>query len=91
MKIISLLLSLLVFAASGYFFVKDWTNSTDTNYLIYMSLLVVLMLVCVVGVLTSLTYIIKQRRKAKRLMYNSYSERRIKNNEFDQKFEIFTI
>ncbi len=91
MKIVSLILSLLVFGASGYFFVNDFTNSTEINYLIYMSLLVILMLICVVGVLINLPYIIKQRRKVKNLVYNSYSERRIRNREFDRQFEMFNI
>lgn len=91
MKIVSLLISLLVFGASGYFFVNDFTNSTEINYLIYMTLLVILMLICVIGIMINLPVIIKQRSKVKNLVYNSYSERRVRNNEFDRQFKMFNI
>jgi len=88
MKILSLTLSLVVFTASGYFFVTDLRPATETNYLIYMSLLVILMLICIVGVLINLPMIIRERRRMKVLIYNSYSKKRIANKEFDRQFEI---
>ncbi len=91
MKVLILLLSLLVFGASGYFFVKDLTYATEINYLIYMSLLVVLMLICIVGILISLPLILRQRNKVKHLIYNSYSNKRIKNDNFDRNFKMYKV
>lgn len=88
MKILSLMLSLVVFAVSGYFLVTDFTQSTELNYIIYMSLLVILMLICIVGVMINLPMIIRQRRKMKTLIYNSYSSKRIPNKEFDKQLSI---
>lgn len=86
MKTLSLILSVAVFVASGYFLVTDFKLTTEFNYLIYMSLLVILMMICVVGVLINLPLLIAQRRKMRTLMYNSYSERRIRNASFDRHF-----
>ncbi|MDI1256802.1 MAG: hypothetical protein PSV16_11955 [Flavobacterium sp.] len=88
MKILSLLLSVTVFTVAGYFFVIDFRNSTEMNYLIYMSLLVVLMLVCIVGVMINLPMILSERRKMREMIYNSYSKKRIANKSFDRQFEI---
>ena len=88
MKVLSLILSVVVFTVAGYFFVVDFRSSTEMNYLIYMSLLVILMLVCVVGVMINLPMIIRQRRKMRVLIYNSYSKKRIANKSFDRQFEI---
>ena len=88
MKTLSLILSIAVFFTAGYFFVVDFTNSTETNYLIYMALLVILMLICIVGVMINLPLIIRQRRQMKVLIYNSYSKKRIQNREFDRQFGI---
>lgn len=88
MKILSLLLSLVVFTTAGYFFVIDFRDSTELNYLIYMSLLVILMLICVVGVMINLPLIIAQRRKMRTLIHNSYSQKRIQHKGFDRQFGI---
>ncbi|WP_291086824.1 hypothetical protein [Flavobacterium sp. BFFFF1] len=88
MKTLSLMLSIGVFVVSGYFFINDFRDSAELNYLIYMSLLVILMLICVVGVMINLPMIIRQRRKMRSLIYNSYSAKRIPNKEFDKQFSI---
>lgn len=88
MKVLSLLLSLVVFTAAGYFFVIDFRQSTELNYLIYMSLLVILMLICVVGIMINLPLIIAHRRKMNTLIYNSYSKKRIINKSFDRQLGI---
>ena len=88
MKVISLTLSIAVFVASAYFFITDFTLSSETNYMIYMALLVVLMLICIVGVMINLPVLLRERRKMKTLIYNSYSQKRIRNKEFDSSFEI---
>jgi len=69
MKTLSLILSIVVFFTAGYFFIVDFTASTETNYLIYMALLVILMLICVVGIMINLPMIIRQRRQMKMLIY----------------------
>lgn len=88
MKILSLLLSLIVFTTAGYFFVTDFRDSTEFNYLIYMSLLIILMLICVVGVLINLPLIIAHRRKMRTFIHNSYSQKRIQNKGFDRQLGI---
>jgi membrane protein DedA with SNARE-associated domain len=88
MKTLSLIMSVVVFVASGYFFVTDFRESAELNYLIYMSLLVTLMLICIVGVMINLPMILRQRRKVKTLIYNSYSSKRIPNKEFDKQLSI---
>lgn len=88
MKTLSLILSVIVFFTAGYFFVVDFTNSTETNYLIYMALLVILMLICIVGVMINLPLILRHRRQMKMMIYNSYSKKRIRNKEFDRQFGI---
>ncbi len=88
MKIASLLLSIAVFFTAGYFLVTDFQVSTEMNYLIYMSLLVILMLICVIGVMINLPMILKQRRRVGSLIYNSYSDKRLPNKSFDSQFEI---
>jgi cell division protein FtsL len=88
MKILSLILSIVVFIVAGYFFATDFMISTELNYLIYMSMLVILMLICIVGVMINLPMILHQRRKMRVLIYNSYSKKRTPNKEFDRQFEI---
>lgn len=68
MKALSLLLSIIVFFVAGYYFVIDFYQSGEINHFIYMSLLVVLMLICIVGVLINVPMIIKERRKMNLLM-----------------------
>jgi len=53
-----------------------------------MSMLVILMLICIVGVMINLPMILHQRRKMRVLIYNSYSKKRTPNKEFDRQFEI---
>lgn len=88
MKTLSLILSIVVFFTAGYFFIVDFTKSTETNYLIYMALLVILMLICIIGVMINLPLILRHRRQMKMLIYNSYSKKRIRNKEFDRQFGI---
>lgn len=88
MKILSLVLSVAVFFASGYFFIADFRASTELNYIIYMTLLVVLMLICVVGVMMNLPLLFRSKRKVRSLIYNSYSKERVRNKAFDSRFEI---
>ncbi len=82
MKILSLILSIIVFFASGYFFITDMKVSTDTNYFIYMTLLVILMLICIIGILINISTILQYRKRIKTFMYNSYSKKPILNKNF---------
>lgn len=88
MKILSLVLSVAVFFTSGYFFITDFRAAADMNYLIYMSLLAILMLICVVGVMINLPLLLRSRRKVRSIIYNSYSQNRIPNKSFDSSFDI---
>ena len=86
MKILSLILSTIVFFVSGYFLIADFRPSLEMNYLIYMSLLVILMLICIVGVLINYPLFLQQRKNVKTIIYNSYSSKRILNKEFDRQY-----
>ena len=83
MKTLSLLVSITVFTVSGYFFVSDFRYSGETNHLIYMSLLIVLMLICVIGILINMPLITKEKRRMKVLVYNKFSQRTVKTKKFN--------
>jgi hypothetical protein len=53
-----------------------------------MSMLVILMMICIVGVLINMPLIFRSRRKVRSIIYNSYSKERIRNKNFDSQFEI---
>lgn len=86
MKIVSLILSIVVFFAAGFFLIADFRPSMEMNFLIYMSLLVILMLICIVGVLINYPVLVQQRKNVKTIIYNSYSNKRILNKEFDRQY-----
>jgi len=88
MKSLILILSLGVFAFAGYYFASNLEYSTDINYIIYMSIWMVLILISIVGIVSYFPAIKSHKKHVKNLMYNSYSERRIKNREFDSQFRI---
>ena len=88
MKIVSLILSIVVFFGAGFFLITDFHPSMEINFLIYMSLLVILMLICVVGVLINYPDLLQHRKNIKTIIHNSYSDKRIINKEFDQQFGI---
>ena len=69
MKALSLIISTIVFFASGFFFIGDFNLSGELNHVIYMSLLLTLMLVCVVGFLINIPLIIQERKRVKNLAY----------------------
>lgn len=89
MKKLLLLLSFLVFAFAAYYFAANLEYSTDLNYIIYMSIWLILILISVIGIIYHFPMIKKQRHHVKNLMYNSYSERRIRNKEFDSQYQFF--
>ncbi len=88
MKTLSLIISSIALCVATYFFASDFKFSTESNYLIYMSMLLILMFICILGIVINLPIINLQRKKVRTLIYNSYSEKRIRNKSFDSRFEI---
>lgn len=80
MKTLFLILSNLASIAFGYIFVSNLKYSSDLGYIVYMSLLMLLFFIFII--LSVLSF--PKRQKSRRLFYNSYSERRTKNQEFDK-------
>ena len=87
MKTLTLILSFIVFAFSGYYFGSNLKYSTDLNYIVYMLTWLILMFISLIGIAYNVPALNK-RRHFKNLMYNSYSERRTRNKDFDEKFHI---
>lgn len=75
MKTLSLILSVAVFLVAGYYFVIDFQMSGEVNYLLYMSLLVVLMLICVVGFLINIPFIVREKRKMNVMMQKRFGRK----------------
>jgi hypothetical protein len=86
MKTIILFLSIVFLALFGYIFAINLKDSSETNYIIFMSLLVILMLICVVVLILNFPIFSRNKRRFKSLIYNSYSDKRVKNNGFDKHF-----
>ena len=80
MKTLYTILANLASLVFGYVFVSNLKYSTDFSYLIFMSLLAILFFIFVIVSILSFP----KRAKSKRLFYNSYSDRRTKNEEFDK-------
>lgn len=70
MKTFALLLSSAVFMASGYFFIADLNQSVDLNHVIYLSMLIVLMLICALGIGLNLKLIIAEKKRVKKYIVN---------------------
>jgi hypothetical protein len=86
MRTLILTLSTVVFSVSGYFLITDFKISNETNFNIYLCLLIILMLICIVGILINLPLVLLERKKYRPMIYNSYSNKRTKNNSFDSNF-----
>ena len=89
MKKLLLIISLAVFAFAGYYFTINLKYSTDMNYIIYMCTWLVLILISLVGIVYNFPAFGTHKRHVRNLIYNSYSNRRIRNKEFDRQFHIF--
>ena len=87
MKTLSLLVSLTVFVLSGFFFINDFTYSTEINHIIYSSLLIILMLICIIGILINLPMIILEKRKMRQYVYSKFAQREFKNKKFHYELE----
>jgi membrane protein DedA with SNARE-associated domain len=88
MKNLALVLSAIVFAFSGYYFGSNLKYSTDLNYIVYMLTWLILMFISLIGIVYNVPALSRRKRRFRNLIYNSYSERRIKHKEFDEKFHI---
>lgn len=86
MKSLSLLISVVALVVSGYFFVVDFRISFETNYLIYMGMLLTLMFICILGIVLNSPLVSRSKKKARTIIYNSYMRERIKNKSFDSQF-----
>jgi len=76
MKLFSLLLSVAVFFVSLYFFIIKMSYVDNLNDVIYVSLLVILMIICVTGVIINWE-IFTQKRKANLVLFvsNGFSKK----------------
>ena len=80
MKTLYLSLSHLASVVFGYLFVTNLKYSFELSYIIIMSLLLILFFIfLIISVLN-----FPKRTKSRSLFYNSYSDRRTKNEEFDK-------
>jgi Ni,Fe-hydrogenase I cytochrome b subunit len=80
MKALILAVSMIAFVVSGYFLVNDLNSLTgEMNQMIYMSLLLILMLICVVGILINVPLIVEEKRRMKSIVYKKLSKAAMKN------------
>jgi ABC-type multidrug transport system permease subunit len=87
MKNVTLIISAIVFGFSGYYFISNMQYSTDLNYIVYMMTWLILLLISAIGVVYNIPAL-HRRKRFTNLIYNSYSDRRIRHKEFDEKFHI---
>ena len=82
MKTIYFFFSILTSLVLGFIFVSNLQYSFEFNYLVFMFLLGLLFFIFVIfSIVTA-----EKRPKSRSLFYNSYSERRTKNEEFDKDY-----
>lgn len=89
MKKLLLFVSVAVAGFAAFYFAQNLKYSTDVNYIVYMATWVVLFLIAIVGVIFFLPSLRSHRHHVKNLIYNSYSNRRVANKEFDRHYHIF--
>lgn len=82
-RILSLLLSVAVFFIAGYFFWIDLKPLLELNYIIYMSLLMILMTISIIGILMSMPMIMKQRRKINKFFLRNDFSQKSKTSKYD--------
>ena len=82
MKTLYSIVSALVAMVLGYTFISYLEYSFEFNYIVFMSLLAILFFIFVIiSVINSPT-----KPKSKSVFYNSYSNKRIKNEDFDNSY-----
>jgi len=74
MKALALIASTIVFLASGYVLFTDVELSNGLNDYIYMSLLMILMLIGIIGILINVPMIIEEKRRMKVFMSKKLSK-----------------
>ena len=74
MKALALIASTIVFLVSGYVLFTDVQLSNGLNEYIYMSLLLILMLIGIVGILINVPLIMEEKRKMKVFMSKKLSK-----------------
>ncbi len=77
-----------MFGFAGYYFANNIKYSTDLNYMIYMATWLILILISIIGILYNFPFLRRHKRQVKDFIYNSYSNKRIRNKEFDSQFHI---
>ncbi|MFT6748289.1 MAG: membrane protein YdbS with pleckstrin-like domain [Flavobacterium sp.] len=81
MKKLILIISVLFIIVFGYFFIQNLQLESDTNQVIISVLNGILVLM---GILVAIVIIPKlNRRKTKKIIYNSYSKKRNKSENFN--------
>lgn len=76
MKLFSLLLSILVFFVSLYFFLEKVSDIYTFNDVIYISLLVILMTICITGVIINWDFFSKKKKnKVILFVSNNFSKK----------------
>lgn len=63
MKIVSLIASIVVLLIAAYFFVLDFRFTFDFNHILYRSILLILMLICIVGLMINIPLLMIERKK----------------------------
>ena len=84
MKTFTLILSTSLLFFFSYVFFTNFKSSNEINYLLFMILLLVSISICIISCVICVYQLIYSKKRSKTLHYNSYSERRIKNSEFDK-------
>ena len=76
MKLFSLILSLIVFFVSSYFLALHIPVADTLNDFIYLSLLIILMAICIVGVIINWGFF-RHRRKNRVILFvsNTFSKK----------------
>jgi membrane protein YdbS with pleckstrin-like domain len=81
MKRFILTISILFILVFGYFFIQNLQLESDTSQIIISVLNGILVLM---GILVSIVIVPKlSQRKTKKIIYNSYSEKRIRSESFN--------
>ncbi|TRW23889.1 hypothetical protein FMM05_12065 [Flavobacterium zepuense] len=80
MKLFSLILSVIVFFISLYFFVTEIPYVNGLNDVIYVSLLGILMTICVVGVIINWEFFTQKRKNKLVLFVNNGFSKKIKES-----------
>jgi len=80
MKTLFSILSNLASLILGYAFVTNLKYSFEFSYILFMTMLLLLFFIFIILSVLCFT----KRNKSKSLFYNSYSDRRTKNEDFDK-------